>query len=156
MIVVAVEVSRRPARVVLFVLLAALTIAACGSGHNSSSDQTSGEQTKSEQQLAQGLLRDWKNKLLPALISMKQRSDLFQAGLIEESVRAGKAAEDKIQPILAFGKDARVQFVKVPPSELTKAMIATGDAWTKWALAAKQLLPNGGTSLELSRRGNFR
>lgn len=106
--------------------------------------EAGGSGAHSTQRKAIDLLASWTRELVPALYALKRRADLDRAGKFDSALAAGRRAERRIEPMLHFGGDARKSFLSSAQTPLVEAMVATGDAWTKWALSVERLLPSGG------------
>lgn len=97
------------------------------------------------------LLASWTRDLVPVLYALKRRADLDRAEKFGSALAAGRRVERRVRPVLNFGRDARKSFLSSDQTPLVEAMVATGDAWTRWALSVERLLPSGGDFADSQR-----
>lgn len=101
-------------------LLAAFAFAGCGADDGSASDQ---------QQRAVALLAEWEGTLQPVFEDLRDRK--------EADVRRALPAIER------WGRDARKEFVGDQPGDVSRRVIAAGDAWTEWAYTLRTDPPRG-------------
>ena len=137
-----IHVGRRFIVVVIVLLLVAVATG-CGGGSASttqtatesagtSAGKTTDGPTPTER--AGQLLDDWSATLTSALLVTKARGQAAQA----QDRAAYQRANAKLRPLLRkvkkFAPQARIVMSQYPADELTRAVVADGDAWQAWAL----------------------
>lgn len=82
---------------------------------------------------AGGLLRRWDVRIEAVFDVLKRRRDALKH---DDPVKQATATVDlprRLKPLLKFGTQGRGAFLDDEPSAVTRAVVAAGDAWSRWA-----------------------
>ncbi len=139
----AVHIGRRSIVIAVVVVLLVAVATGCGGGSASttqttsesagtSAGKTTGGPTSKER--AGQLLDDWSATLTSALLVVRARGQAAQAGDRAAYDRADAKLRPLLRKVKRFAPQGRIVMSQYPADDLTRSVVADGDAWQAWAL----------------------